>query len=247
MDKINTIIIDDDNALIETLTKQLSFFPFISLMGSFNSYLMSKELIATNTVDLVFLDIMLKDENGLDIAEAISSYDKRIKIIFITSQPDFALEGYKVGPFDFITKPINPIRLDKTLMRLKDELRQDHPYTTEDVRIGIKVGSSIELIKISSIDRVEKKLRKVEVSLSSGEIISCGNSLKDLESKLRIHGFVSISRTLLLPLRAIKKIDYNKYEKFYEILLQNSGEKIRISKDKYRSLKDALKDFNWII
>jgi len=119
MEKINTIIIDDDNHLIEILKKQLSFFPFISLLGSFNNYLDSKSTIENDKIDLVFLDIMLKDANGIDIAERISNCNKRINIIFITSQPEFALEGYKVGPFDFITKPINSSRLDKTLMRLK--------------------------------------------------------------------------------------------------------------------------------
>lgn len=247
MDKINTVIIDDDNGLIDTLKNQLTFFPFISLIGTFNNYFELKSTLETNSVHLVFLDILLKDENGLDIAEAISKNDKNIKIIFITSRPDFALEGYKVGPFDFITKPINPVRLDRTLMRLKDKLKEEHPYIMDDVRIGIKVGSSIELVQISSINRIEKKLRKVDVYLDYGEKISCGNSLKELENKLHKHGFVSISRTLLLPLKSIKRIQYNKYKKNYEIVLENDDAQIKISKEKYRSLRNILKDFNWII
>lgn len=85
------------------------------------------------------------------------------------------------------------------------------------------------------------------IHLDTGEEVVSGNSLKELEKKLHIHGFVLISRTLLIPLKEIKRIDYNKYEKHYEVILKNDSAKIKISKEKYRSLKENLKEFNWII
>ncbi|ATF27018.1 LytR/AlgR family response regulator transcription factor [Brochothrix thermosphacta] len=247
MEKINTIIIDDDECFIETLAQQLSFFPFISLIGTFNNFFDSKVTLKSSKVNLIFLDVKLKNTNGIEIAESIKDSDKNMNIIFITSQPKYALEGYKVAPFDFLTKPINPARLDKTLFRLKVKIKEEHPYITEDIRIGIKVGTSIELIQINSIKSIEKKLRKIEIHLDNGEEIISGNSLKELERKLHIHGFILISRTLLTPLREIKRLDYNKYEKYYEIILKSDSTKIKISKEKYRSLKEKLKDFNWII
>lgn len=247
MKRISTIIIDDDKEFIEILVQQLAFFPFISLVGTFNNFLESKATLESNEINLIFLDIKLKNENGIEVAETIKSYDKHVNIIFITSQPEYALEGYRVAPFDFITKPINPTRLDKTLVRLKDKIEEEHPFINNDVRMAIKVGTSIELVQINSITSIEKKVRKIEIHLDNGNSIVSGNSLKELEKKLHSHGFTLVSRTLLIPLREIKRLDYNKYEKYYEIVLKDNLTKIKISKEKYRSLKEKLKDFNWIL
>jgi two-component system response regulator LytT len=245
--KIDTIIIDDDQNMIKTLEKLLSFYPFISVKQTFSRYLDAKQILDTKTIHLIFLDIMLEKENGIEIAELVHKQNENINIIFITSQPEFALEGYKAAPVDFITKPINATRLEQTLLRLKDNLQKKHPYSIEDIRIGIKIGNSVELIAIDTIIRLERKLRKVEITLKNNEKILCNESLKDLEEKLHRYGFISINRTLILPLKVIKKLQYDKYNKNYMIILHNDEKSIKISKEKFRSLKELLNEFEWII
>ena len=247
MRRINTIIIDDDAKVTAILENLLSFHSFIAMRHSFENYQDAKQILQTGEIDLVFLDIMLKNENGIEIAELINKNYKNVRIIFITSQPEFALEGYRVAPTDFITKPINPIRLEQSLLRLKEIMSTQKPYTVEEIRIGIKVGSSIELIRIDEIMKVERKLRKVELTLVNDEKINCNESLKDIQKKLHPHGFVSVSRTMVLPLKQIRSLNYDKYKKEYHIILDYKNASISVSKDKFRALKDQLQEFNWII
>lgn len=80
MEKINTLIIDDDDNFIDTLVEQLSFFPFISIIDTFNNFFESKTTFASEKIDLVFLDIQLEKENGLEVAESIKNYQKIQKL-----------------------------------------------------------------------------------------------------------------------------------------------------------------------
>lgn len=57
--------------------------------------------------DIIFLDIEMKDLNGIEVAKKIRSFDERCLIIYVTSYQSYAIEAYEVQPFRFIVKPIN--------------------------------------------------------------------------------------------------------------------------------------------
>ena len=56
--------------------------------------------------DILLLDILMPGENGIDAAAEIRSYDSDIKIIFLTSSPEFAVQSYTVGAYFYQLKPI---------------------------------------------------------------------------------------------------------------------------------------------
>lgn len=247
MPNIQTIIIDDNDDMINELTNLLGFFQYINIKASFHSFMEAKDLMESETIDLVFLDIMLQNENGIEIAEYMQKKYQNTFVIFITSQPEFALESYKVAPLDFITKPINPIRLENTLNRVKVKIKNEKSYDIQDIRISIKVNSSIQLIEINKIVLIEKNLRKIKIQLSDGSSLSCNETIKMLEKKLHAFGFLALTRTTLVPIKNIAQIKYNKYTKNYTVVLKNGGIVPDISKEKYRILKQLLNEFDWII
>ncbi|MDR3047660.1 MAG: LytTR family DNA-binding domain-containing protein [Bacteroidales bacterium] len=247
MPTIKTLIIDDDNHMIETLTQLLSFFNYIDIKETCNNFLTAKKTLNSQQIDLVFLDIVLQNENGIEVAELIQRKFPNTHVVFITSQPEFALESYKAYPLDFLTKPINPIRLENTLIKVKDKIKKEKTFNIDDVRISVKIGSSIQLIEIKEIVLIQKKLRKIKIHLSDGSTLSCNETLKALENKLYPYGFVALSRTVLVPIQNILEINYDKYAKKYSVMLKNQMSIDEISQEKYRVLKQSLKEFNWII
>ena len=68
--------------------------------------------------DIVFLDIYMEDITGVDTARAIRKIDEDVKLIFITTSNEFASESYEVKAEDYLIKPFNKERLEKTLERL---------------------------------------------------------------------------------------------------------------------------------
>ncbi len=56
--------------------------------------------------DILLLDVMMPGENGIDTAREIRRYDQSMKIIFLTSSAEFAVESYTVGAYFYQLKPI---------------------------------------------------------------------------------------------------------------------------------------------
>ena len=59
--------------------------------------------------DILFLDVVMPGQNGMDVAKEIRQYDTNMKIIFLTSSPEFAVESYSVGAY-FYQSPFHDLR-----------------------------------------------------------------------------------------------------------------------------------------
>jgi DNA-binding LytR/AlgR family response regulator len=117
------LIVDDveiDRLAIET---QASKFSFLSKIASCSHALEAMELIAVSKPDIVFADIEMPDINGLEFVRSLSG---QVPVtVFITSHPEFALEGFETEAFDYLMKPIHPERFQRCIFRIRDffELR----------------------------------------------------------------------------------------------------------------------------
>ena len=76
----------------------------------------------TSSYDLIFLDIYMKDMNGLDLARKLRTCGYDNLIIFSTVSTDYAVNGYSVQAFDYLVKPYDYNRFQKTMDRCMEEL-----------------------------------------------------------------------------------------------------------------------------
>jgi len=72
-------------------------------------------------IDLIFLEIPLRKVNGLKIAEYIKQYDKRVRIVFLTTVLSYVLEAYEVGASNYLLKPLSYEKFCKELNRTFEE------------------------------------------------------------------------------------------------------------------------------
>ena len=75
--------------------------------------------------DAIFLDIEMKELDGMSTAKVIRNYSKDIPIIFLTSHTEMAMEGYEVDAFRFLAKPVNKDKLLEALRDLEKKLKVD--------------------------------------------------------------------------------------------------------------------------
>ena len=100
---INCLIVDDEQHAIDILTHYISQTPFLHLAGSNTNPIEALQVVATQPIDLVFLDIQMPELSGIDFVKAIQG---KTKVILTTAYSEFALEGYELDVVDYLLKPI---------------------------------------------------------------------------------------------------------------------------------------------
>ena len=94
--------------------------------------------------DAVFLDIEMKEMDGMETAKAIRRFSADVPIIFLTSHTEMAMDGYEVGAFRFLKKPTDPEKLRETLLDLENRLKVDE-------KIALRVDGEDVIYPVSSL------------------------------------------------------------------------------------------------
>ena len=152
-ERINCIIVDDEPVAREILDKHLSKIEKVRVAGNCKNALEAFQIISTEKVDLVFLDINMPEISGLSFAKSIN---KSIKVIFTTAYREYAVDGFDLQAVDYLLKPISFDRLLQALNKYMNEntpVIHDEPETVEDEKSDyFFVRSDRKMIKISYPD-----------------------------------------------------------------------------------------------
>lgn len=148
--------------------------------------------------DIILLDIVMPLFNGIDTARKIREYDPAVKIVFLTSSPEFALDSYSVKASDYLLKPVDPSRLFASLSSLVAEL--PNCYKT----ITVKGKNAVHRIPLPDIEYVESQGKLIIFSLINGRRIESLEPLYTYEGKLTVEdGFFKCHRSYIVCIHHI--------------------------------------------
>lgn len=115
---MKVILLDDEIIALDYLEHQLLQIPEIEIVGKFSDPVLGKQEILSQSVDLVFLDIQLPDEDGIQMAEEILKIKPHLKIVFVTGYEAYAVKAFELNALDYLLKPVKMERLKNTLQRI---------------------------------------------------------------------------------------------------------------------------------
>ncbi|MDA1537086.1 MULTISPECIES: fused response regulator/phosphatase [unclassified Bacillus cereus group] len=170
-----SILIVDDNPVnifvIEKILKQAGYQDLVSLNSAqelFEYIHFGKDSSRHNEIDLILLDIMMPEIDGLEVCRRLQKEEKfkDIPIIFVTALEDAnkLAEALDMGAMDYITKPINKVELlarMRVALRLKSELNW-HKEQEENLRNELDLATQVQRNLLSSPLREENI--KIEAS-----------------------------------------------------------------------------------
>lgn len=111
--------------------------------------------------DIIFLDIIMGDMDGMTCARWIRQQDKLVQIVFLTSSTDYVYEGYEVNATAYLVKPVNlkklVVALDKTIAEIEDLAKES---------ISIKKGGVTQRILTKDILYLESQKNKIDIVLA---------------------------------------------------------------------------------
>ena len=110
--KYSIAIIDDETEILNVLSRYLSRNTNFSV-STYSNPVLALSSMETNKYDLVLLDIMMPQMNGLEVLEKLKIKDKEQKVIMMTaySTLDKVLKSHKEGATNFVMKPFDSLQL----------------------------------------------------------------------------------------------------------------------------------------
>jgi two-component system LytT family response regulator len=237
---INIVIVDDEQQVIDTLTKVFTgFFTQVNVVGSATNTADAYQLIKETKPQLVCLDVEMGTENGFQLLEKFDDID--FHVAFITAHEEFALKAIKFSAIDYIIKPASISEL-KTLLQKVDSngqkksenLKVKHMFGNmfsadkNEHKLTVSVSEGIEFIKVCDIYYLSADGSYTHFYLRNGTKITTSKNLKFFEGVLEDYGFFRIHNSTLINLKHIRKL--NKSDGGYVIMENN--EALSISKSR---------------
>lgn len=228
---IRLAIVEDDAQLhnyygkmIETWAKARKVRLNITFVESAEEYLFKYD--RPNEFDILFLDVCMKDMNGMELAHAVRAFDRRVQIVFLTGKTEYVFEGYEIGAVRYLVKPVEETELAKALDACMEKLAG-----SRDDYLAIKYqGENLRILR-SEIISVKVDGHYLQMQ-TTDKVYEWKASLKETLNKLDPERFAAANRSTVVNLEFVKKITRE------ECILEN-GEKVAVSRGAYGPLNEA--------
>jgi len=204
---IKVLVVDDEPLAVERLQLLLARSEGVSLVGTASDGEGALRIAEAVAPDVVLLDIAMPGMDGIEVARALSESDVDPVVIFVTAFDNFAVAAFDVAAIDYLMKPVDPVRLERALARVRDHLaggaRATHRRDTAHVEeFWVPDHNGLVRIAASDIHRVtaERDYMRLHVGTRSWLIHrTIGKLEEDLDPAL----FIRVHRSVILRRDAI--------------------------------------------
>lgn len=227
---LRTLLVDDEPLAINRLRRLLKpYEATFDIVGEAANGLEGLKAVEALEPELIFLDIEMPGLNGF---EMLAKLPYLPIVVFATAYDDYAVRAFEENSIDYLLKPIEPERLEKTVERIR-KARTAPTGASPDLRhvlellkpkkelhsISVKTGDRILLIPLTNIAYFEAEDKYVFLHTLDGQQFLTNHTITTLEEKLP-DTFVRISRSVLLNSRHIREIQRH-FNGKYVIVMQD--------------------------
>ena len=240
--KPTALIADDEPLLRERLGGLLEqLWPELTIVAQARNGREAVKAANEKAPDIAFLDIRMPVMGGVEAARLLC-LDTRV--VFVTAFEEYALAAFDAGAVDYVVKPVEPERLQRTVQRLKVALQ--HPPTdltallkkiaphlqppapTHLRWIRASVGNSVRLVAIDEVLFFNSDDKYTRVVTTNGEVL-IRKSIKELLDELDPANFVQIHRATVVNLRRIERADRTGTDNL-QLKMRESNAILRVSR-----------------
>ncbi|TDW96853.1 LytR/AlgR family response regulator transcription factor [Dinghuibacter silviterrae] len=243
---LTAVLIDDEQNNLDNLGHLLgAYCPEVTVTGTALSAKEGRLLLERVRPDLLFLDIQMPGETGLDLLRSLHTYS--FDVIFVTAHDQYGIQAVKFSALDYLLKPIHIDELrtavDKAIQRrghpqgqlenLVHLLRQQH---REDHRIALTTLKETRFVPVRQVIRLESTNNYSHFYLAGEERLTTSRAIHEYEDMLRDYGFIRCHQSHLVNQRFVRS--WVKDDGGY--LLLDDGTQVPVSRNKKSAVAAAL-------
>jgi DNA-binding LytR/AlgR family response regulator len=208
------ILIAEDEPLLaaEIREELLRQWPEAHIVGEARDGHEALRLLERERPEVCFLDVQIPGLSGLEVAQLVAG---RAHIVFITAFKGYAVQAFDEGAVGYLLKPLDPVRLARTLLRLKERLREPPPHlarlppsgaTVEPLRwLTVQTGRELKLITVDEVVYFRADNKYVAVVTADAEAL-ISLPLKELVARLDGEHFWQVHRSTIVNAHAIQSV-----------------------------------------
>jgi two-component system, LytTR family, response regulator len=170
-----------------------------------------------------------------DVLELLGG-DAPPAIVFVTAYDQYALRAFDAGALDYLLKPFDNARFERTLTRIKERLH-GKPTSARLERLMVKSGGRVVFVKTNEIDWIEAADYYACLHVGSKSHL-LRRSLADLEQDLHPSQFCRVHRSTIVNLERVRGLEVNA-DGEPEVVLED-GEHLRLSRRYRKTLQEKL-------
>lgn len=241
--KTPTAVIAEDEPLLRAeLRDALSaLWPGLSIVAEAGDGVSAIAAVREHAPDIAFLDINMPGLTGLEVARVIHD---RVRVVFVTAYNQHALEAFDVGALDYLTKPINKLRLMQTIERLQAGLGQPLKLVPEATLAALlqptpaaaprkplkwiqaSVGNLLRLITVDEIFFFQSDAKYTRVVTAQVDAL-IRKPIRELIEELDPDVFIQVSRAAIVNLHRVESI--YREDGMMEVRLKGRPERLNVS------------------
>lgn len=239
---IRALIVDDEFPTRQELSSILHLINDIEIVAQCSIGQELLDYLQVNTADIVFLDIEMPQINGLEIARIIrSTIPNPPLIVFSTGYSQFAVQAFELQAFDYVLKPYTTERILLTIMRYRNQKKQQESLQPKDT-FKLPVWHKDKMLLLDpaeEITLIRVEQQKVILTTSKGDM-EISTPLKELEQKLKNHGFLRTHKSFIVNIRKIREIQPWFNDTFILTLENCSQQEIPVSRHYLQDFKKMI-------
>ena len=243
-------VIDDERLAVERLSRLLAATGRVTIAGSSTDPEEALAFLRTTAVDVLFLDIQMPGLTGFELIERL---ERDVTVVFTTAYDRYALDAFGVNSLDYLLKPIEPERLDRTLDKLErfaGQARPDVRTLARELaaqlapnrrleRIASRVGERTTVIDVARVSHFTSK-DKLTFAVVNGREHVVDQTLTELESALDVRRFARIHRATIVNIGLIQEL-FPAVDGGVLVRLKDEGKtELSVARDRVRELKQRL-------
>ena len=203
------IIVDDNKMARTAIRLMIEQVDFLELKHECESPLDAFNILQTEDIDLVFLDVEMPEMSGVEL---IKNLERRPLFILISAKKEYAVEAFELHVADYIIKPVSLARFTMAVSRAKElydsRHKKDEGEPEEKNYIFARSNGVLAKIKIDDIKYVQALGDYVNI-YTSNKHYTIHSTLKGMEEKLPRNKFYRLHRSYLVAIDQIDTVEEN--------------------------------------
>lgn len=240
-------IVDDEEVVRENLKTLLGIYaPDCEVVVEADGVQSALQALRQNTVDLLLLDVEMKDGTGFDLLAFYGELD--FELIFVTGHDGYAIKAFKYSAIDYLLKPVDPEDLQLALKKAKEQtnkeernlrlatLMDNKQVTQMEQKVILKDAETVYLVTLCEIIRCESENNYTKFFLTNGRKLFISKTLKEYDALFQGQYFFRAHQSHLINL-----FHFDRYEKKEGgIVYMKDGSTLPVAVRKRDALMQAL-------